>query len=316
MEPAPIFHDIADAATDGTAYWVTCDDGVRIRIGVWPISTKDANSSRGTVLLFPGRTEYIEKYGRASADLARRGYTTLVVDWRGQGLADRLTMDAATGHIGKFQDYQLDVRAAVAAADALELPKPYHLLAHSMGGCIGLRALHNGLPVNSAVFTGPMWGILIPRPKRYFAQILARLSTWFAFRHRRPPGTGPTTYVDEVPFEDNMLTTDADMFAYMKAQTDAHPELALGGPSLGWLDEALRECAVLMRMTAPQFPTLSFLGTNERIVEKQPIIQYHQNWPQAELIVVDGAEHETMMEIPPIRNRVFDDAVALFDRHK
>jgi len=44
---------------------------------------------KGTVLLFPGRTEYIEKYGPAAADFLARGFATVVIDWRGQGLADR-----------------------------------------------------------------------------------------------------------------------------------------------------------------------------------------------------------------------------------
>ena len=164
MEKAPFFSDVDDGPAGGHAVWLTCDDGVRIRLGVWP-----HDGAKGTVLLFPGRTEYIEKYGRAAADLAARGYATLAVDWRGQGLADRLMQDRAPGHVVEFADYQRDVRAVIAAAQEMDLPRPWHLIAHSMGGCIGLRALHEGLPVASAVFTGPMWGIELPRAIRPMA---------------------------------------------------------------------------------------------------------------------------------------------------
>lgn len=318
MQAAPLFHDIAEAAPDGAAYWLTCDDGVRIRIGVWPTGAKVTGSkgteSKGTVLLLPGRTEYVEKYGRASQDLAKRGYACVVVDWRGQGLADRLTDDRATGHVDSFKDYQKDMQAMVRAADELNLPKPFHLLAHSMGGCIGLRALHEGLSVASVAFTGPMWGISMPWFQRAPACLLARLSTWFGFGHLRAPGTGPTTYVEKAPFEDNQLTNDADMFAYMQAQTMAHPDLALGGPSLGWLDAALHECRALMDMTPPAYPCLGFLGTHERIVQMSPIHSHMDTWQGSRLVVFPEAQHETMMEIPAIRDQVFDETAALFDQ--
>ena len=36
-----------------------------------------------------------------------------------------------------------------------------------------------------------------------------------------------------------MLTTDREMWAYMRDQVRAVPEFALGGPSLAWLGAAL-----------------------------------------------------------------------------
>lgn len=310
MEQAPLFEDVAEAPAGGAAYWLKTADGLRIRVAAW-----GKEGAKGTVLLFPGRTEYIEKYGRAVGDLHTRGFASLVVDWRGQGLSDRLTADRATGHVHIFHDYQHDVQAALQAARDLNLPEPYYLLAHSMGGCIGLRALQNGLPVKAAAFTGPMWGIVIEPWRKPFAFALSWLSRKLSFPHVRAPGTGGETYVKQAPFEDNMLTTDPEMFAYMKRQTDAHPELALGGPSLGWLDEALTECRALMAMDAPDLPTLTFLGTNERIVSKDAIVLYKKGWPRGTLEIVDGAEHEAMMEAPALRDRVFDMTAAHFASH-
>ena len=53
--PAPLFDDVRAGPDTGAAYWATTSDGVRVRLGVWPKA-----DARGTVLLFPGRTEYIE----------------------------------------------------------------------------------------------------------------------------------------------------------------------------------------------------------------------------------------------------------------
>ena len=108
MTAAPLFAE-ADGPAGGVAYWLTTVDQIRIRVAVW-----GHDAAKGTVLLFPGRTEYVEKYGRAATDLLTRGYATVTVDWRGQGLADRLQPNAALGHVADFKDYQLDVDAVVA----------------------------------------------------------------------------------------------------------------------------------------------------------------------------------------------------------
>ena len=44
---------------------------------------------RGTVCIFPGRTEWIEKYFETVRDLRNRGFAVALLDWRGQGLSDR-----------------------------------------------------------------------------------------------------------------------------------------------------------------------------------------------------------------------------------
>mgnify|MGYP000326471958 CR=1 FL=1 len=308
MEPAPLFADVADGPDNGAAWWQTTDDGVRLRIALWP--TSDA---RGTVLLFPGRTEYIEKYGRTARDFAQRGYATLVIDWRGQGLADRLTADAMSGHVLRFSDYQKDVAAMMEAAKTLDLPRPWHLLGHSMGGCIGLRALSQGLPVRSCAFSGPMWGIQIAPTLRPLAWSLSWSSRYMGASHRYAPGTDAENYVLTEPFESNKLTNCPDMYQYMIDQALAHPELGLGGPSLSWLYEALRETRNLRYAPSPELPCLTVLGTREEIVCPRRIGHRMSVWPGARLELVEGGRHEVLMDAPDMRRRVMDAICDLFD---
>lgn len=309
MRPAPLFDAVADAPDGGRAFWLTARDGVRLRIGVWD------KGAKGTVLLFPGRTEYIEKYGRAAKDLAARGFSMLTIDWRGQGLSDRLLDDPATGHVHKFTDYQHDVSAMCDAARTLGLPKPWFLLAHSMGGCTGLRALMEELPVAAAVFSAPMWGIGLRPHVRPAAWALSWISRYGRFGHRYSPGTVPDTYVSIAPFEDNLLTTDTDMYAYMQNQLSAHPGLALGGPSLSWLYAALTETRKLRARPSPDIPTLTYLGSNERIIDTASVHARMSRWPSGKLQMVNGAEHEVLMETPDIRKRVYDESAAFFTAH-
>ncbi|MGR3322561.1 MAG: alpha/beta fold hydrolase [Pseudooceanicola sp.] len=307
---APFFSDVDDGPEGGRAVWARTDDGLRIRVGAWPLE-----GAKGTILLFPGRTEYVEKYGRAARDLAARGYATLAVDWRGQGLGDRMTADPLRGHVGRFADFQRDVAAVLRAARAMDLPEPWHLVGHSMGGCIGLRALHEGLPVASAVFTAPMWGIPIPPLLRPLARLWAFAGKAFGLGHLWAPGVVRDAYVLVEPFEGNKLTRDADMYDYMRRQTLAHRDFALGGPTLGWVHEAFRETRALSRLPAPGYPTLTFLGTNERIVDVPAIRARMADWPDGRLEDVPGGEHEVMMDAPETRRALFDAMAAHFDAH-
>lgn len=178
MHAAPLFDDVAGGPEGGAAWWLTAADGVRIRVAAWT-----CEGPHGTVLLFPGRTEYIEKYGRAARDLAACGYATLVVDWRGQGLSDRITGDPMSGHVLHFSDYQHDVTAMTDAARRLDLPRPWHLLAHSMGGAIGLRAVMQGLEVKACAFSSPMWGIRMAHALRPVAWSLSWGSRHLGMSH-------------------------------------------------------------------------------------------------------------------------------------
>lgn len=312
MEPAPFFEEVADAPEGASAYWVNASDGVRLRIGLLGPAPEEA---KGTVLLFTGRTEYIEKYGPAARALQARGYACLSLDWRGQGLSDRPLDDPATGHVSVFAEYQQDVAAAVASAEAFGLPKPWYLIAHSMGGGIGLRALHGGLPVCAVAFTGPMWGIALPLAFRPIARLLAALSHSTGFGHNYAPSTKPVTYVLEAPFEGNTLTTDPEMFAWMRAQIQAHPELALGGPSMTWLNEAFKELSSLRTLKPPALPCLTWVGTNERIVDCDAIRRTMKDWRDGTLFEAPGAEHELMMEPEETRTAFFDAATTLFGKH-
>ena len=308
MEPAPFHADLADGPADGRAWWVTAEDGVRLRIGAY-----HACGDKGTVLLFPGRTEYIEKYGRAARHLADCGYATLAIDWRGQGLSDRLSDDPMSGHVHHFSDYQRDVAQMLTVARALNLPRPMHLLAHSMGGAIGLRAAMQGLPVASCVFSAPMWGIQMQDALRLVAWSVSWGSRHIGMGHHYAPGTLPESYVLSEPFETNKLTNDREMYQYMIDQTEGCPDLGLGGPSLHWLHEALVECRELADMPAPALPCLTFAGTDEEIVDLPRIETRMGDWPGGQLEWIEGGKHEVLMENRTTRIRILGRICGFFD---
>lgn len=302
--PAPLFPE-AEGPPGGTAWWARAADGTRIRLALWP-----AARARGTVLIFPGRTEYVEKYGHTAAALVDRGFCVITLDWRGQGLADR-PAGITSGHVRRFADYQADVAVLTTAAAARALPRPWLMIAHSMGGSIGFRSLAEGLPVQAAAFCAPMWGLGVTGLRRAAAWGISALARHARQDHRLTPGTSPLSYVMNVDFADNDLTSDAEEFAHLRRQLAAHPEMALGGPSLRWLGESLAEIGWIHRQPFPRLPVAVGLGTEERIVHPAPIRRMAEAWPGATLDLYDGARHEILMERPEHRRRFLDRAVAL-----
>lgn len=306
LTSAPFFADLAQASDGSEAWWAAAADGTRLRLA------RLGRGSKGTVLILPGRTEYIEKYGPSGAVLAAQGYGSAAIDWRGQGLADRLLPDRAKGHVGRFQDYQQDMATLMACLPEMGLQGPVHMLAHSMGGAIGLRSVFDEMDIQSAVFSGPMWGIALG-PIQPIARVISGLGCALGLGNRFAPSTGPVGYVQRAPFEGNSLTGDAAVYAWMKHHLDVQPDLSLGGPTLHWMDEALRDIAQLRRHAGPKIPVLTFLGAKESIVDAAAIRACMSRWPGTELREVPGAQHEIMMETEARRRAFFAAAVAHFD---
>lgn len=304
LQPAPYFADVADGPNGAQAYWVRSADSTQLRLGVWP------NGPKGTILLLPGRSEYVEKYGRVARDMAAAGYGMVAFDWRGQGLSDRPQHHRDMGHVVSFDEYREDVAAFLEALHALDLPKPWFMLAHSMGGCIGLRALHDGIPVARAAFMAPMWGLQMAPFLKSISSVVLGLAEPLGFGKSFAPTTGPYAPME---FDDNPLTTDRHQFEYMMRQTHTYPELTLGGPSVTWVKAALEETEALMEMPPPDLPALTMMGTRERIVEFETAEKKVASWPSCDWIVVDGAEHELLMESPARRQQAIDAVLKLFD---
>lgn len=300
LDPAPFFDDRADAPCGSCAHWVTAADGVRLRIGWF------GRGARGTILCFPGRTEYIEKYSQFAKDLVAAGFGVLAIDWRGQGLADSLTNNPMLGHVDRFADYQADVAALTAYAAAQDMPRPWYLLAHSMGGAIGLRALRSGLDVAAVVFSAPMWGLTIPPAMRPLARSLPSLADALGLGRTGVPFNGPQPYVLTASPKDNLLTSDPDMFCWFRDHVRQHPALALGPPTMRWLREAMRECEDFVATPPPALPCHIHLGSDEGIVCPKAVHQMAARWTDARLTLHDGGRHEVLMERPTIRNAVLD----------
>lgn len=295
----PLFAREAEAPDGGRALWATTADGVRLRAAIW------GGGARGAAIVFPGRSEFIEKYGRVIGRLRARGLSVVALDWRGQGLSDRNPANPMLGHIDDFRDYQRDVAAVLALEAVEDLPGPRYLVAHSMGACIGLRTLLERADFCGAVLSAPMWHLQMRVATRELTSKMTQLANFMGLGGRLTPGASPGPTALAIPFEANALTSDPEHFAWVGAQLAAHPELGLGGPSMQWTYAALEEMARLFVAPLPKLPVLVFLGTEELVVSTSVIRSQVAKMASAELVICDGARHEILMERPEIQQPVW-----------
>ncbi len=299
---APLHHHIADAPADGRAFWVSTRDGVRIRFAVW-------DGPKDYVLIFPGRTEYVEKYGRIIQKLRERALGCVIIDWRNQGLSDRA---AKTGHVVEYEEYQRDLEAVLSAPQLKHIAGNFHLLSHSMGGLIALRSLQNGIDVRSCVFSAPMWGMGLAPPVRGLLKHVSGLATKSGFGKIKVLGSKRGSYIKEADPQNNSLMSDPESAKWVQNQLHTHPELALGGPSWAWLNASHKEIGALSDFAVPNLPTLTLLGDRETVVNPNAITERIKTPENGALLLCEGAKHEVLMETPEIQGPVWEALDALW----
>jgi lysophospholipase len=277
-------------------------DGTLVRCACW----RSHDTASGTLVILPGRSEFIEKYFEVTADLMRRRFAVIALDWRGQGGSQRELDDPRKGHIDDFSIYRRDLQALVAHMTALDLPKPWYALAHSMGGAILLDALADGETAFArAMLSAPMIG-LYGLPSRTLAQILVRALNLVGLGGSYLPGSGKHAPSLFDPFPGNPLTSDETRYQRCAATLIAGPDLALGAPTTAWTAAAFR----LMRGFAnPEFgltiacPLLFANAGADTIVSAHAAEALASRIRGAASITIPGARHEILFERDACRDQ-------------
>lgn len=288
-------------------------DKTQLRYACWEATR---GPKRGTVCIFSGRGEYIEKYFEVIADLRRRGFGVAVMDWRGQGGSERPLSNPHKGHVAGFTEYDRDLAIFMDTIVLPNLPAPYIALGHSMGGNILIR--------NAQVETSWFERMVLSAPLIAVHDAAVGHSAKTARAYAEiAGGLGlATTYVkggDDVPaeteeFEGNVLTSDFVRWSRNKAVLDQAPELGLGSATIGWFRSALRSCAMIQRPDYPKYvtvPMLMFAAGADHVVSSKAIEDFAVELKIGGHILMPGSRHEILQESDAIRQRFW----AAFDAY-
>ena len=287
-------------------------DGIGIRYGVWEGGKKGL---RGAVLLLNGRTEYLEKYHETICDLNDSGLTVFSFDWRGQGLSDRLLPDKNNSYVQGYRGYLRDLQDVV---DQVVLPNvngPVAMLAHSMGGHIALRFLHDYPAVFScAVLTAPLIDIFHPPFPRWIVSFITQLALRTGFSFSAVPGSRHRSPYQQ-SFSGNPLTSDSRRFEFEHRAIADNPDLAVGKPTFGWVSATLESIKILNQPGYAErvvTPVMIFCADQDRIVSNAAQHHICSRLPDCRMETLEGSLHEILMESDAIRNRfwqAFDEFV-------
>ena len=280
---------------------LTTGDNYSIRYGIW-LGNKD--DRRGSVILLAGRTEFMEKYAETIGELNQRGFDVYSLDWRGQGLSSRLLANRHKGFVEAYNDYIGDL---VLFMDKIVKPQavsPIVILAHSMGGHIALRYLHDHSgDIERAVLVSPMIDILTSPCPRWFVRFLMHIANKAGWDHKYVIGSGDYSPDDE-KFENNRLTSDPDCFWDEKKAIEKNPDLALGGVTYGWLSATFESIDILAE---PGFaekittPILMLSAGSDKVVSVEAQEKICSFLKQCRLTEIPGARHEILKETDSIR---------------
>jgi lysophospholipase len=187
------------------------------------------------------------------------------------------------------------------------------VLGHSMGGHLGLRFVHDHAAwVRSAVLSAPMMDIVPPYGIDGVTRILAHGGAAFGLGGMYVPGAedyGPWRSV----FEGNRLTSDPRRFRHATRWIERDPRLAMGGPTVAWLDAAFRSIAVTEAVgyaEAIAVPVLIVQAGRELLVSNAAQVEMARRLAHGELVAIADSLHEILMERDAIQARFW----TAFDR--
>ena len=287
---------------------VSLRDGAELRTAVW----RPEGPARGTVFLFTGFAEFIEKYLEVAADLVSRRWAVVGFDWRGQGHSTR-AHPKRRGWVtdyGELVDDALEIRRW---ALQMGLPMPLVILGHSMGGHLAIRLLEDHTDqFDAAVATAPMLG-LIGFPN-WLLRGLAGTGHYLGLGRRYAPGAG-----DNDPHGPHIaLSSDPARIERWRTYLRADAQLITHGVTWRWVREAARS---IHRITRPEraaairTPLLLVNPQADSLVDSRATSAFAPLCPRAELIDVPACGHEILQENDALRAAFWQQFDAFVDRH-
>lgn len=269
-------------------------------------------NARASVVVLTGRSEFIEKYFEVVTDLQQRGLSVAAMDWRGQGLSERLLPEREKGHIRDFGTFRSDMRIFFETVVSNSLPPPYVLLSHSMGGVPALQLLADGDETYcAAVLSAPMTRLFDNPVKRIAVRFIAEAAARTALARRSIGGVREHS----MAFEGNFLTSDRARHARFRDLQSAAPNAVIREPTYGWVraaTEAMDDLHRAGRFSSQKTPALIVSAGRDHFVRSSDHVLLASRSALIERALLPDSLHEILMERDAIRAefwRLFDDFV-------
>ena len=305
MIDAPLYKINEVVQPIGRAYYFPLENNEKLRVAFWNL-----DSSKGTIILQSGRTEFIEKYYEVVSEFIERGFAVAMMDWRGQGLSSRKASNKRIGHIDKFETYDQDLVKVVNECFKSNCPEPFIGFGHSMGGCLMTSYFISTESILSkCILCAPMVSVRANAVSRRIVSLLGVFENFGlgAFPMQKPAWDDDSGWQEE-SFLENALTTDEERFRRTFKFLSQFPDLGIKGITVGWLKHALKRTNDFKSMdwsSAIKRPLLLLDATNDKLVNSS---LNKELLGQSDLTTIVSLEsqHEIMMEKDEIRKKAWE----------
>ena len=278
---------------------LTTPDDVTLRCA----TAKPPTGARGTVVILPGRGDYIERHYETIDGLLTRRFAVVIFDWRGQGLSQRLLANRLKGHVRNFAHYERDLATVMQRLVLAEFPLPHIALAISMGGHVLLKASWRHAWFARAMLISPFIDFP-PHPHERWLKLLVQLGPYLGLSRLFFPGL-PKRLLRASDFEHNALTSGRARFLREVRFLQQYPDVGVAmAPTIGWMHAALKSVRQLRRMAAtgePHWPMLALAAAHDRLVNPQALRRLAQAVGSVEAIFLHQTRHDLTMERDEIR---------------
>ena len=115
-----------------------------------------------------------------------------------------------------------------------------------------------------------------------------------------------------LPFALNKVTSDPERYQRNTQIYEAWPKLALGGPTIRWLQAAVKAAEAISEpdfMARIQVPLLVVAAGADQVVSTKAVEAYTRRLRLGSLLMIDGAQHEILQEADIYREQL----LAAFD---
>ncbi|MEO0391696.1 MAG: alpha/beta hydrolase [Pseudomonadota bacterium] len=266
----------------------------------------------GVAVIVPGFRVSIERYYERIREHLDRGEAVYAMDWRGQGGSQRYhkNLPQRPGAQGYEHD-AADLDQFVTQVAKLDVTHPglrKTLYAHSMGGNIAMRYLHD-YPgrFDNAVITAPMLGIQTGKAPKWLAKLVAKATNLFDTSGYMP---GEKDWS-----EDNLMqpiTGKINDRIVRQAMQDVFyrgiPDLRVGGATASWFLEACRSVAILRDpdyLNEIKTPIMLVAGGLDDVVDPEAILRAAKYLPQVNFHDYRRSGHSPWMESNPVRKKLW-----------
>ena len=271
------------------------------------------DNAKAILFCLPGLSEYGEKYIETTRHFNAEGFNVVVIDWAYQGLSSRFKDNPHKRHSDGYDADIADLFHLITQEIKSDLP--HYMLAHSMGGHIGLRFLSQYRDIfTTASFSAPMIGI---KSIRHLLPLHACLAPWIKRKSEYyVPGGHDWRAIDRNDMVSDIFSHDSVRKKVHNAWCEGNLSLQIGSPTLQWIDASMRSIKILQSketLNKINIPVFLTLAGKEHLIDNKASRKAVQEIKQCKMIEIENSKHEILMEVDDIRDVFLNETLALFN---